>query len=311
MLPEGPTALKRDSATGPDGTLLIFPGALGDAVCLEPTVARLARDGPVTFCARLGAAEVAALFPSRPRIASLDAREIAWLFAPRPAAAEDDPGRGFLSSFARVRSFSGADSDVLRDRLAAHPDARLAPFPARESPVHASHRFLRAALGDPSALADAPRLNLDGRPGDARASGRLILHPGSGGRAKCAPADAFIEVARRWRRAGGEARVLLGPAEAGSERAWRECGLDVVAPASVRALAEEIAGARVFLGNDSGPSHVAAALDIPSLVLFVASDPGSFGPRGRSVRWLDLRESPADAGRVAARVWEALEATLP
>ena len=53
---------------GSVATAVLFPGALGDAVCLEPTVARLAGAGPVTLYARGAAGEIASLFPSAPRV---------------------------------------------------------------------------------------------------------------------------------------------------------------------------------------------------------------------------------------------------
>jgi ADP-heptose:LPS heptosyltransferase len=36
--------------------------------------------------------------------------------------------------------------------------------------------------------------------------------------------------------------------------------------------------AAVFIGNDSGPAHVAAAFGVPSIVLFSTSNPAIWGP---------------------------------
>ena len=47
-------------------SVVLFPGALGDAVCLEPAMAHLAACGPTTLYARGHAAEVAQSFPSLP-----------------------------------------------------------------------------------------------------------------------------------------------------------------------------------------------------------------------------------------------------
>jgi ADP-heptose:LPS heptosyltransferase len=48
---------------------------------------------------------------------------------------------------------------------------------------------------------------------------------------------------------------------------------------NVRELIALIAGARLFVGNDSGPAHLAAALDRPTVVIFSETDPAQWGPR--------------------------------
>ncbi len=49
-------------------------------------------------------------------------------------------------------------------------------------------------------------------------------------------------------------------------------------------LARFLAGARAYIGNDSGITHLAAALGIPTLALFAPTDPAVWGPRGKAVR---------------------------
>jgi ADP-heptose:LPS heptosyltransferase len=49
-------------------------------------------------------------------------------------------------------------------------------------------------------------------------------------------------------------------------------------------LARWLAGARLYVGNDSGITHLAAAVGTPVLALFGPSDPGIWAPRGENVR---------------------------
>jgi len=297
---------ERRDAEGPDTTaprLVLFPGALGDAVCLEPAVAHLARSGPVTVHARDGAAEIAALFPSRPQVRSIDAIELARLFSPE----HDDRTDAWLGGYARIVSFTGAGVPHVRRRLAASGRAVCAPFPRPPLDVHASDYFLRLASGDPAAVAPAPRLVLDRS--SRRNRRRLALLPGSGGRSKRAPAQLFGAIARRWHGAGGDVLVVLGPAERGEDRAWQEVGT-VVRPASIAALAGTLGEAGAFVGNDTGPSHVAAALGLAGVVLYTRTGPESFGPRGPDVVSVRRALGDDDAGLLAA-AWRALCSHLP
>ena len=52
-----------------------------------------------------------------------------------------------------------------------------------------------------------------------------------------------------------------------------------------------LARARVYIGNDSGISHLAAAVGTPVVALFGPTDPAVWAPRGLRVRILDRMES--------------------
>ncbi len=51
-------------------------------------------------------------------------------------------------------------------------------------------------------------------------------------------------------------------------------------------LARFLAGARAYIGNDSGITHLAAAVGVPTIALFGPTDPAVWAPRGRNVRIL-------------------------
>ena len=296
------------------GSLLLFPGALGDAVCLEPALAELAASGPVTLYARGGAAEVARLFPARPKVRSLDAPEIARLFSPLADHENDhaaaDQG-DWLAGFARIVSFTGAGVPALVARLTATGRAMVAPFPRAPLGMHASDYFLRTVSGVDGAIAVAPRLlpppRSPSEPADC--AGSLVLLPGSGGSAKRAPRDLFADLAGRWRGRGGQVVVVLGPAEEGEGLAWQGCGR-ICRPASIADLAGALDGAAAFAGNDSGPSHVAAALGVPGVVFFTVTTAADFGPRGRAVVPIGLGDRLLDGSALDA-AWLVLDPQLP
>ena len=66
-------------------------------------------------------------------------------------------------------------------------------------------------------------------------------------------------------------------------------------------LARWLAGASVYIGNDCGISHLAAAVGTPVVVLFGPTDPAVWAPRGPSVTVLSPfdRVTPAEVVRAA------------
>jgi glycosyl transferase family 9 (putative heptosyltransferase) len=111
-----------------------------------------------------------------------------------------------------------------------------------------------------------------------------VIHPGSGGKAKCWPLDRFVEVARRL---AGDVVFALGPAEC--ERWPRGTVADleeefsVLRMPSLPRLAGLLHRAPAYVGNDSGPSHLAAAVGTPTVAIFGPTDPGQFAPVGPRV----------------------------
>jgi ADP-heptose:LPS heptosyltransferase len=53
---------------------------------------------------------------------------------------------------------------------------------------------------------------------------------------------------------------------------------------NLRELASELAVSRVFIGHDSGVTHLAAAIGLPTIALFGWTDPKIWGPLGSQVR---------------------------
>jgi ADP-heptose:LPS heptosyltransferase len=127
------------------------------------------------------------------------------------------------------------------------------------------------------------RYTLENRPA-------LVVAPGSGARAKNWPAVNFAAVARWWRaRTRGEVIVLVGPVE--EERG----GIGTLADSFITArnlslaqVAALLSRADLYLGNDSGVTHLAAASGAPTAAIFGPSDPQCWAPRGAKVVLLRL-----------------------
>jgi heptosyltransferase-2 len=118
---------------------------------------------------------------------------------------------------------------------------------------------------------------------------RLVaLHPGSGGTAKRWPASRFAALARWLIAEGATPVVIAGPADddvlgtlLGSVGAADR--MIVVRGASIGALVEILRTCVLYVGNDSGITHLAALVGIPVVALFGPSDPALWAPPGRRV----------------------------
>jgi heptosyltransferase I len=113
-----------------------------------------------------------------------------------------------------------------------------------------------------------------------------ILNPGAGWGAKRWPAERYGEVARKL--ADQQVRAILnyGPGEEELARAAEAAsgGRAVAIRCSITELIALTRRARLFIGGDTGPLHLAAALRIPVVAIFGPTDPARNGPYGtRSV----------------------------
>ncbi|HEX8925023.1 MAG TPA: lipopolysaccharide heptosyltransferase I, partial [Terriglobales bacterium] len=107
-----------------------------------------------------------------------------------------------------------------------------------------------------------------------------LLTPGAGWAAKQWPPERFGELAREFHAQGIAPLINFGPGEqgladqvvAGSQGSAQAitCGLSQLIALTRRA--------RLFIGGDTGPTHLAAALDVPVVALFGPTDPARNGP---------------------------------
>jgi len=118
-----------------------------------------------------------------------------------------------------------------------------------------------------------------------------ILNPGAGWGAKRWPAERYGEVARKLADRGVRAILNYGPgeeelasaAEAASRGTARAMSCTVIR-SSITELIALTRRARLFVGGDTGPLHLAAALQVPVVGIYGPTDPARNGPYGtRSV----------------------------
>jgi ADP-heptose:LPS heptosyltransferase len=130
---------------------------------------------------------------------------------------------------------------------------------------------MREPLAVPAALVDAGRAVLAAAGWDG-ATPVVLVHPGAGGPAKRWPTDGFAAIGRALGERGATALVVhRGPADGDAVDALMSRpgvrALVLVEP-PLSALAGVLARVRGYVGNDSGVSHLAAAVGAPAVVLF-------------------------------------------
>ena len=119
----------------------------------------------------------------------------------------------------------------------------------------------------------------------------ILLNPGAGWGAKQWPAERYGHVAKQLRDGGHQALINVGPGEELLARAVEGAsgGAARVLNCSLSQLIAFSRRARLFVGGDTGPMHLAAALRIPVVAVFGPTNPARNGPFG--TRSIVLRSS--------------------
>ena len=162
-------------------------------------------------------------------------------------------------------------------------------------------------------IASSPEISCD-LPCDPRVEARVeedlarhgirefaILNPGAGWGAKRWPAERYGEVARALAGAGICPLVNYGPGEEDLFRAVLAASGGAARPTkgSITELIALTRRARLFIGGDTGPLHLAAALSVPVVAIYGPTDPARNGPYGTRSIVLRSEESVTSHARRA------------
>jgi hypothetical protein len=178
-----------------------------------------------------------------------------------------------LCSFDSIISWYGANRPEFRETVAALglPFIFLPALPADGAELHATDFYLQQVRAIAACQSDGiPRIECA-----SERAGYAVIHPFSGSARKNWPLEKYRALAEklqhvmpvRWC-AGEDDPPLPG----------------AVCIHDLYELACWLAGARLYLGNDSGITHLAAAVGTPVLALFGPTDPAVWAPRGPNVR---------------------------
>jgi ADP-heptose:LPS heptosyltransferase len=297
--------------------LLIRPGAIGDTLLVGPSLAALreARAGSeLVLVGHPALREVMVAQGLVDRFISRDGPEADALFAATAALT-----LGRVGPVRAAVAWTADPDGRLSDNLAALGAAPLVVAPSRPPPESGKH--VAQHLLDTLAPLGAGGSALDWggfRWGATRAGGPagrggggplIVLHPGSGSPRKNWPADRYARLGDRLRRTlGARIVVLLGPADTGTGEAFARAAayqFETLVEQPLLAVAKLLAGCDLYVGNDSGLSHLAGLSGAPTLALFGPTDPRLWRPLGRRVTV--LRRDPVEELSEAEVAQAALE----
>jgi ADP-heptose:LPS heptosyltransferase len=287
-----------------NGILIIHQGALGDFSLRLPALRAFRHHYPDASIEIWGYPEILRLVERSvyvDTIYSIERERIAPLFTP------DSPVPASLierfRSFDLICIFGGERQTTFvhnLKRIGVKKVYRIDPFPPDGSPTHVidhqacqlSNRGLQAPLSTPvlfppeeahqRAASFLEERKIDG-------TARLVaLHPGSGSSAKVWSPRNCAQLSRYLLKNDRVHLILpIGPAdEEHAEDYCNHISSDRILPVTnlpLTELAALLKRCMVYVGNDSGVTHMAAAVGTPVIALFGPTDPRVWGPRGTGV----------------------------
>ncbi len=233
--------------------LIIRPGGIGDVILSVPALEYL---NPAAVWTR---AELLPLIPNARAISSTGLDTLGF------------GGHPDLHPFDEIHSWYGTQREDFRAALEAlHP--RVFWYEALPAPVSTLHAadFYASQVGAPQPAYPCVRVQ--------PTPNRLIwIHPFSGSAKKNWPLEHFQTLARYLAATGRSVQLIAAPHQ-------HLPGARVIP--DLRELASWLAGSALYVGNDSGITHLAAASGAPTLALFGPTNPAIWAPRGPRVQVL-------------------------
>jgi heptosyltransferase III len=265
--------------------LVLRGGALGDLILTLPVLRELRNDFPDSNLELWGIFPQARLAASEfvHRVERLDAPDLVPLFVDGPLP---PLVRNKLDGFDLAISFLSDSDGIVERNLANAGVKQVVACSTRMRPeMHAVFQLaevlgrLGLTLHDP-----IPRLAVGPKP---VRSPTLGFHVGSGSPQKNWPIDHWIELIQRLEGVFSDFLLVGGEADDKTVRAFRtRCRLRPLRTLlnhSLADLCQALNGCAVFVGHDTGVTHLAAAIGIPTVALFGPTDANVWAPLGDHV----------------------------
>jgi len=276
--------------------LVLRRGGLGDTLLMLPVVAALRAANPdaqIHFAGMREFVDVLAAFGAIDRALSSEDLQL-WALS----------GQGERSTAARARwsCYSHVVADDAAVQVLAGERVRVQVFDPR--PAGAGLPLARQLLRQLALHADVATGLVVTRTPPALAA-PIVLAPGGGSASKCWPRARWLALAAQLAAEGAALAVVAGPTEHERDDPTRwpwPAGSRWLTGLSAVELARAMQSARALCGNDSGVTHLAAVLQVPTVAIFGPTDPVVWAPQGAHVRVVGApSKGPPDASIAAVR----------
>ncbi len=144
----------------------------------------------------------------------------------------------------------------------------------RNRPVHTAEHLAAAMFYLGAAKTEVPRARLFVKPLAGSRPSYAVIHPFASQPDKTWPPARFVEAAQHIKSELSLEPVFIG----GQQDDFTPFNGFQCAPGSLEDSKRLLSGATLFLGNDSGPAHMAAAFGLPAVVLFGSSHVDQWSP---------------------------------
>ncbi len=274
------------------GILIIRGGAIGDFICTMPVVAALRQALPGTPLSLLSYDRVlplAGATGSFMHLRSIESQAFAGFFASRSQLNEE--WVEFFGSFGMILSFLYDPDEILAENLKRCRVKTVLTLDPRPVDRHVSEHLcsiLNLIAIFPENF--SPTLALQNIAAPTTSAGDVVLHAGSGSEKKNWSIDNWRKILKLLVSRGVPVTVIEG--EADVERTSQLLSgmsspqVSVMRNKSLLEIASVLCRARIFVGHDSGITHLAAALGTTTLALFGPTHPHLWAPRGEKTKIL-------------------------
>jgi len=249
--------------------------SMGDCILTTPALTILKQSRPDLEIAMVVEDRFAALFAGNPDVAAVLPPDRMVLRNWRPALTINLHGGG-TSAMLTFTSGAKIRAGYAHFRYSLLYNAKI-PTAQRilgvDRTVHTAEHIASAMFYLGAARVEIPRARLFAAPTPIGGH-YAVIHPFASERGKTWPAKRFCEVARTLERSDLQPVFVGGVGDdLAPFRAWRTMDNPLLSE-----LMSVISGAALFVGNDSGPAHMAAAFGVPVAVVFGNSDSRIWAP---------------------------------
>lgn len=300
--------------------LVIRGGAIGDFILTLPAIQLVRENFPDAHLEIIGYKHIVALAEGRgyaDATRSIEYGPMSAFFSPKAELSQELSE--YFAGFQQIISYLYDPDGFFEGNLRRAGAKNILPaFVKVDDSDHAARQLARpleklalfleepAARVYPSAADRAAAAALLGEGG-----ARLVaMHPGSGSAKKNWPIEKWAELGRRFGAEGARIVLIGGEADHGRieqlTAEWERLPVVVARDLALPVLAAVLERCALFVGHDSGISHLAAAVGTPCRLLFGPTDPEVWAPANAAVQVIrapegDLGELEVDA------VWAAAE----